>query len=86
MNKSYRSIWNEKVGTFVAVAETAMACGKKNSGAVVDCIGGGREEQRASSVPFKAVAGFGAAVALLLGATPSWAQYVQTCTSSGSGG
>ncbi|SAK96448.1 hypothetical protein AWB79_07339 [Caballeronia hypogeia] len=35
MNKSYRSIWNEKVGTFVAVAETAMACGKKSSGGAV---------------------------------------------------
>ncbi|WP_404978794.1 ESPR-type extended signal peptide-containing protein [Caballeronia novacaledonica] len=29
MNKSYRSIWNEKVGTFVAVAETSMARGKR---------------------------------------------------------
>ncbi|MBC8638687.1 hypothetical protein IAG25_17870 [Caballeronia sp. EK] len=43
MNKSYRSIWNEKVGTFVAVAETSMARGKKSSGGAVCDPEGGQE-------------------------------------------
>jgi hypothetical protein len=29
MNKTYRSIWNEQTGTFVAVSENAAARGKK---------------------------------------------------------
>ncbi|MFP4895382.1 ESPR-type extended signal peptide-containing protein, partial [Paraburkholderia sp. EG304] len=35
MNKSYRSIWCEKTGTFVAAAETSRAKGKKPSSGVV---------------------------------------------------
>ncbi|SAL55062.1 hypothetical protein AWB69_05872 [Caballeronia udeis] len=32
MNKVYKSVWNESVGAWVAVAETAAARGKKSSG------------------------------------------------------
>ena len=31
MNKSYKSIWNEALGTYVAAAETAVAAGRKTS-------------------------------------------------------
>ncbi|MEW6477896.1 MAG: DUF4347 domain-containing protein, partial [Pseudomonadota bacterium] len=31
MNKSYKSIWNEALGTYVAAAETAVASGRKTS-------------------------------------------------------
>ncbi|WP_404989748.1 ESPR domain-containing protein [Caballeronia sp. LZ029] len=84
MNKSYRSIWNEKVGTFVAVAETAMSRGKKSSGgAVCDPEGDqealdsrDREHIDASPKVARRAAGVGASVALLfsganaLAATP----------------
>lgn len=33
MNKTYRSIWNESTGTWVAVQENATACGKKSRSA-----------------------------------------------------
>jgi filamentous hemagglutinin family protein len=36
MNSIYRSIWNDKAGTFVAVSENAKAAGKKSS----SCTGG----------------------------------------------
>lgn len=31
MNKSYKSVWNETTGTYVAASETAKARGKKTS-------------------------------------------------------
>ncbi|WP_199272279.1 ESPR domain-containing protein [Paraburkholderia acidisoli] len=33
MNKTYRSVWNESTGTWVAAAETAVARGKKSRSA-----------------------------------------------------
>ena len=33
MNKSYKSIWNESLGTYVAAAETAASSGRKVSSA-----------------------------------------------------
>lgn len=35
MNKTYQSIWNAALGTFVAAPETARACGKKSAGGKV---------------------------------------------------
>jgi filamentous hemagglutinin family protein len=43
MNSIYRSIWNDKTGTFVAVSENATSAGKKSSPgatAVVDAVAG----------------------------------------------
>ena len=37
MNKSYRSIYNETTGTYVAVQETARAKGKRSSSSVAVC-------------------------------------------------
>ena len=34
MNRSYRSIWNESLGAWVAAAEVTKACGKSSGGAV----------------------------------------------------
>ena len=31
MNRIYRSIWNDKTGTFVAVSENTKSAGKKSS-------------------------------------------------------
>lgn len=36
MNKSFRSIWNEALGSWVAVSETTMARGKRSGGTVVE--------------------------------------------------
>ncbi|WP_371826382.1 ESPR-type extended signal peptide-containing protein [Caballeronia sp. M1242] len=92
MNKSYRSIWNEKVGTFVAVAETTMARGKKSPGAVVGpdnaetaCDDGSGEF---SSGLLHAAAGIGASIALLFGgSSTAWAvpAIVSCVNGSGSG-
>ena len=35
MNTSYRSIYNQALGTWVAVSELTRACGKRAGGAVV---------------------------------------------------
>jgi hypothetical protein len=93
MNKSYRSIWNEKVGTFVAVAETAMARGKKNAGGAVCDPEGGRDAFDAHShqgkdhfpkSALRAAAGVGASVAFMFGGPSAWADAsgptVTTCT------
>jgi len=96
MNKSYRSIWNEKVGTFVAVAETAMSRGKKSSGgAVCDPEGDqealdsrGLERNDASPKVALRAAGVGASVALLFGGTNAFAVAVNpavTACVNGSG-
>ncbi|WP_350029721.1 ESPR domain-containing protein [Caballeronia sp. AZ1_KS37] len=82
MNKSYRSIWNEKVGTFVAVAETAMARGKKSSGGAVCDLEDGqsailaayRQEDNDPRDVFRVAAGVGASVAMLFGGSTAWAQ------------
>ncbi|MCG7402389.1 ESPR domain-containing protein [Caballeronia zhejiangensis] len=57
MNKSYRSIWNEKVGTFVAVAETAMARGKKSSGGAVCDLEDGQSAILAASRSYRPYTG-----------------------------
>ncbi|WP_370653349.1 ESPR-type extended signal peptide-containing protein [Caballeronia sp. Lep1P3] len=70
MNKSYRSIWNEKVGTFVAVAETAMARGKSTSSvARADSGEAGSHllEREGHSGLLKGAMGLGASMALLFG-------------------
>ena len=93
MNKSYRSIWNEKVGTFVAVAETAVARGKKNSGGAVCDPEGGREapdvcvhqgRDVSPKIALRAAAGVGASVALLFGGSGAWAQSSAMTCSAGS--
>jgi trimeric autotransporter adhesin len=75
MNKSYRSIWNEKVGTFVAVAETAMASGKKSSGAVwsLEADSGSTSALRNEKFVARAATGVGAAVFMMLGSSSAWA-------------
>jgi hypothetical protein len=58
MNKSYRSIYNERLGAWVAVSETASARGKKSSGAV---------KLGAMAIAIAAFAGAGAANAITVG-------------------
>lgn len=41
MNRSYRSIWNDKTGTFVAVSEDARSAGKNSSSSVSASISSG---------------------------------------------
>ncbi|WP_284507176.1 ESPR-type extended signal peptide-containing protein [Caballeronia sp. ATUFL_M2_KS44] len=83
MNKSYRSIWNEKVGTFVAVAETTMARGKKSSGGAVCEAESPYEPSFVQRIggPQKLMTGVGAAIALMCGSTSSFAltPFVAAC-------
>ncbi len=92
MNKSYRSIWNEKAGTFVAVAETAMARGKRSGSverAQTDGLTASPQITNAAQKGFFATAaGMGATVALMFGASSAWAAgpVVTVCGSGGNYG
>lgn len=63
MNCSYRSIWNDATGTFVAAPETAHAAGKKTSSARAAAGGAARFAVKALAISL--AIGFGAQVAAL---------------------
>ncbi|MCC8396812.1 autotransporter outer membrane beta-barrel domain-containing protein [Paraburkholderia sp. MMS20-SJTR3] len=73
MNKSFRSIWNEALGSWVAVSESTMARGKRSGATVVES---GDDALPAARCPHRIIAALGFSVAVV---STMGTAYASTC-------